>query len=80
MFKKVRDTHRAVRQEDAIRIHLQDFAGGVVSWDDRDLAPKRGKPPQDVVLDPKVVCHNLHSAHHFFRSQERRALPLPGYA
>ena len=55
-----RAAHWAIGQEDAIRVHLQDLAGGVVSGHHGDLAAKRGEPPQDVVLDAIVVRHNLH--------------------
>ena len=40
-----RAAYWAIGQEDAIRVHLQDLAGGVVSGYHGDLAAKRGEPP-----------------------------------
>ena len=51
--------YRAIGEEDAIWVHLQDLAGGVVSRHHCQPAAERGQPPQNVVLDAKVICHNL---------------------
>lgn len=57
--KESRHVYRAVGEEDAVGVHLQDLGGRVVGGDDRQAAVEARQPPQDVVLDAKVVRHNL---------------------
>lgn len=58
-FSCSRVTYRSVAEEYSIWVELHDLVCGVVCWHNNDLTPKAGKTAQDVVLDTKVIRHNL---------------------
>ena len=51
--------YRAVAEEDAIGIQCKRLLCGEASWHDSDPAAKGCKPPQNIVLDAKIICHHL---------------------
>ena len=53
-------TYRPIAEEDSIGVQSHGLVCWVTGRDNSDLATKRGKPPQDVVLDAKVICDYLH--------------------
>ena len=55
-----RVTHRSVAEEDAVRVEGHGLICRVVVGHHRDLAAEGGQAAQDVLLDAKVVRHNLH--------------------
>lgn len=54
--------HGSVGEEDAVWVHVQHFAGRIVGRHHRQPAAERRQPPQNVVLDAKVIRHNLQSS------------------
>ena len=54
-------THWAVAEENAVRVELQHLLGGIPGRHDRDAAVVRGQAAHDVVLDAKVIGHDLRS-------------------
>ena len=53
--------HRAIAQEDAIRIEVDDLVSRVVGGDDCDFAAVGCKPTQDVLLGAKIIGDHLHT-------------------
>lgn len=52
-------THWAIAEEDSIWLQCHSLFGRIICWYDCNFAPIRRQTPENVVLDSKVVSHNL---------------------